>query len=165
MSTLLPSSSVSDFDFAEKLVPSGVPQTGVHLVLPKVTQQLTERRIYLYLEVLQSSAASYQLLAEVLCLRNGNPVGKFPCQIADYSGLSSTPHQSAFTLFNAGGSPVGDSLTLQLAQPFVATIPAVVIQPLRINAEIDSIQFRINSLVHTTVTGWRCFLACLSTKY
>jgi hypothetical protein len=124
---------------------------------------LPERRIYLYLEAKLSAAAAYNIFFRIRVYYAGRPVGDFPARICDFTGQ--TPPQSVASIFNAGGSPVGDSLVLRLAQPFDATVTAVVIQPLRINAQIDEIELCVDGQGGATLTGARAYLGVLSTLY
>lgn len=146
----------------EIILPAEVPRQG-ELIAFAVPIALMERRLYLYMEVAQSATAPFQLRAGVVGMKGGRPVAEIPANIAD---LSTTPQsRSVGTLFNAGGSPVGDSYVLRFAQPFVSGINSVTIQPLRINAEIDRLTFRVFGLTGQNLTGFRAFLGCLSTKY
>lgn len=155
--------SISNWTDKEIIAAAIIPsQRGAVLELD-VPLTLPERRIYLYLEVGQSAAAAFTLAARINALNKQKIVGIFPATIADFTSV--TPNQSVVSLLNAGGSPVGDSLTIRLAQPFVALVTSVVIQPLRINAEIEKIQLIFDGIFHTTVTGYRAYLGCLSTKY
>ena len=156
---------ITDFQFKEKIINVAVAAAisdldAVRLAVPR---WLPERRIYLYVEVAQSAAAGFRLDANVIGLNQGRPIISLPSNIADFTGL--TANQSVATAFNAGGSPVGDSLVVRLANPFVAGVNSAVIQPVRINAEIDELTFSLGSLSGTNITGWRCYLACLSTKF
>jgi hypothetical protein len=154
---------ISNWERKEFLQPSTVPTAQREIINLNVPLNLAERRIFLYLEVNQSSSAAFFLGCDIRTKRGGTVNGIFPATISDFT--SQTPNQSIESLFNAGGSPVGDSCVLRLAQPFDSTVPSVVIQPLRINAEIDEIVLDVNSVSGLTLTGWRAFLGCLSTKY
>lgn len=149
---------------ADEVIAAGVVPTlqndALRLAVPL---GLPERRIYLYLEVAQSVAAQFDLMAEVEAFNGGRPVARWPAHLADFTGV--TRYKSVASLFNAGGSPVGDSCVLRLAAPFVATITSAVLQPLRVNGEFDEIKFSIRGLSGTNLTGWRAFLGCLSTRY
>jgi hypothetical protein len=158
-------SPISDFQFREKISAVAVttPISDPDSVRLAVPRWLPERRIYLYVEVGQSAAAGFRLDASVIGLNQGRPIIALPANIADFTAL--TANQSVATAFNAGGSPVGDSLVIRLANPFVAGVNSAVIQPVRINAEVDEITFSLRSLSGTNITGWRAYLACLSTKF
>lgn len=168
MSTLVGISPISDFTSDEIVRPSEVPsgQTGIKLDIA-VPIDLTERRIFSYVEVKQSpSNASYIFASEIEAWYNASRVGRFPCNIGDVVLL--TTNQSIGSLFNAGGSPVGDSYALRLNNPFDTTstgIQNAVLQPLRINAKITRLTFRINAAQGANLVGWRAFLGCLSTRY
>jgi len=152
-------------DFTEAEIISSTELKGKRDALKiNVPRQLTERRIYTYLEVLQSSADEFRFVGKVIPKLEGKPIGNgLPANLADFTGA--TPGQSVASLFNAGGSPVGDSLVLRLAQPFVVGANSVTLQPFRINAEIDEIVFDLESLRGSNLTKWRVYLACVSTKY
>ena len=130
-----------------------------------VPRGLVERRIYLYVEVTQSTPGPFILGGVVRLLNESTPVAIFPAAIGDFTGL--TINQSIASILSGGGSPVGDSLVVRLAQPF--SVPAITLQPLRVNAECNRIEFGFESVYHDSgtfpITGWRAFLACLSTKY
>ena len=158
-------SPISDFQFNEKISVAAVTTaisdlSAIQLAVPR---WLPERRIYLYVEVGQSAAAGFRMDASVIGLNGGKPIISLPANIADFSGL--TVNQSVATAFNAGGSPVGDSLVIRLANAFVAGVNSAVIQPVRINAEVDTLVFSLKSLSGTNITGWRAYLACISTKF
>ena len=125
---------------------------------------LPERRIFLYQEVQQSGTASFAMNGVIETFLGGQPKGKYPARLADISADSSA-NQSIPTLFNGGGSPVGDSLVVELCQPFTVDTQAVTLQPLRINAQIDLIRFRLVSIAGSSLLGWRVYLAALCTKY
>jgi len=155
-------SQISDFQFNEKI--SYVTVSGIlsdlNAITVAVPRWLQERRIYLYIEVLTSS--TFRFDANVLGYNNGKAIISLPASIADFPV---TANQSVATAFNAGGSPVGDSLVIRLAAPFVANINSAVIQPVRINGEIDNLVLSIKGLSGTGITAWRGYLACISTKF
>jgi hypothetical protein len=159
MSNPLNAGPISHFADTEIISPSAFSVRKDLLRLP-VPLQLTERRIYVYLEVIV--ATTYVCEAKVVAYRAGRPVGEFPATIADFTGLTNI-NQSVASLFNAGGSPVGDSLVLRLAGAFVSANQSIVIQPLRLNAEIDELRFGLFS--GAGPTGYRAYLACLSTRF
>lgn len=156
---------ISDFQFREKVSVAAVttPISDTDSIRLAVPRWLPERRIYLYVEVGQSAAAGFRFDATVVGFNQGKPIIALPANIADFTGL--TVNQSVATAFNAGGSPVGDSLVIRLANPFVAGVNSAVIQPVRVNAEIDEMILNVRSLSGTNITGWRAYLACLSTKF
>ena len=160
-------SPISDFQFKEKIsavaVAAGTILTDLDALNLSVPIKLPERRIYLYIEVAQSVAGAFRFDANVVGFAGGVPVASMPANMADFTG--SSPNQSVATIFNAGGSPVGDSLVIRLAQPFVAAITSAVIQPVRINAEVDRLILSVRGLSGANITGWRAYLACLSTKF
>lgn len=121
---------------------------------------LPDRRIYLYLEALVSGAGAFSLFTDVVLYNKGTVVGVMGCKLCDFTNL--TPNQSAPRLFNSGGSPVGDSLVLTLAQPFNASITTVTVQPLRINAQADEIRLLITGVNVGTMQGYRAYLGVLS---
>jgi hypothetical protein len=158
-------SPLSDFQFREKISVAAVvtPISDTDAIRLAVPRWLPERRIYLYVEVGQSAAAGFRFDATVAGFNQGRPIIALPANIADFSGL--TANQSVATAFNAGGSPVGDSLVVRLSNPFVPGVNSAVIQPVRVNAEIDEIILSLKNLSGTNITGWRAYLACLSTKF
>lgn len=156
-------SPISDFQFTEKISLSGLPGQNETIARLSVPLALTERRIYLYLEVVLSSAAIYSFGCLIKAMRNQRAVGLFPATIADYT--TGNAQQSVFSLVNSGGSPVGDSLVVRLAQPFDITFPIAVVQPLRINADIDEIILEHIGHSGTTLAGYRAFMATLSTRF
>ena len=158
--------AVTDTVFQEIVRPSEVPRRAPGVMKLAVPFHLTERRIYAYLEVKQSSAAAYILSAEIDCTINGVLVGRLPFVIGDIASL--TTNQSLPCLFNAGGSPVGDSMTLRLNNPFDTSatgIQSAALQPFRFNAEINGLSFNINGAEGANLTGWRAYIACVSTRY
>ena len=155
-----PKNPISHFTFEEVIKATTVPTPGTELSI-HVPLSMIERRIYLYLEVALATSAAYHFGGTVRTYADNSLVGAFPASIADFTGLS--PNQSIASLFNAGGSPVGDSLVIRLAQPFSTTTQAV-IQPVRLNAEIDKVSFQVTSVFGTSLAGWRAYLACLSAK-
>ena len=160
------SSPISDFQFAEKISLDAVvnPISDKGAIKLQVPRWLPERRIYLYVEVGQSLAAGFRMDAVVVGLNAGRPIVELPANIADFTAPV-VATQSIATAFNAGGSPVGDSLVIRLATPFVAGVNSAVIQPVRINAEIDELHFSLRGLAGSNITGWRAYLACISTKF
>src|SRR5207237_3183145 len=124
------------------------------------------RRVYLYLEVKQSSAASYIMSMVLEGYFDHHLVAKFPATIGDIAAL--TTNQSIGSLLNGGGSPVGDSYVLRLNNPFdtsASGIQSAVLQPLRFNAELNRLSLKLTGASGANLTGWRAFLACLSTRY
>ena len=155
------STPISDYQFKELILPNTLVSGPVFDL--SVPLWLPERRIYLYLEAALSEAAPFQLFARIKTYLDGHGKGEFPAYIGDFTGQ--TMNQSVGSLFNAGGSPVGDSLVLRLANPFDTTVPSVVVQPLRINAGIDRLQLHIDARAGATLTGFRAYLGVLSTQY
>ncbi len=161
MSVLPQNTPISQWEFKEIISPNLLMSGAIFDLAVPVW--LPERRIYLYLEANLSSALPFQLYARINTFLSGNPLGSFPAYIADFTGQAL--NQSVGSLFNAGGSPVGDSLVLRLANPFDTTVPSVVVQPLRINAGIDRIQLKIDNVSGASLTGFRAYLGVLSTLY
>ena len=153
---------VSNWQFGERIVPVGVQRENKAIEI-KVPVGLPERRIYLYTELKISAAGAYKMDVVVECYREGALRGSFPATIADFT--AQVVNQSVSSLFSSGGSPVGDSLSVTLAAPFTTSTKIAVIQPLRINAEIDSVQLNIRDISGAVVLGWRAYLGCLSTQY
>ena len=153
---------ISDWQFREVVSPSAVPvdEEALSLVVPVF---LPDRRIYLYNEVILSSAVDYVLYSQVNLFRLGRLVGRFPAHIGDVD-TTATITQSLASLFNAGGSPVGDSLSLRLAAPFAGGNITVVVQPLRVSADIDKVTWSLLA-ASSAVTGYRAYLGVLSTRY
>ena len=152
---------ISDYQFKELILPNVLVSGPVFdLAVPL---WLPERRIYLYLEAALTAAAPFQLYTRIKTFLDGHPKGDFPAYIGDFTGQ--VVNQSVASMFNAGGSPVGDSLVLRLAQPFDVTVPSVVVQPLRINAAIDRLQLHIDARGGSTLAGFRAYLGVLSTQY
>lgn len=161
MSTVNPNAPISEWEFKEIISPTSLFSGPImDLAVPA---WLPERRIFLYLEANLVSSAPFQLYARIRTFQSGVPKGDFPAYIGDFTGQ--VQNQSVASLFNAGGSPVGDSLVLRLANPFDTTVPSVVVQPLRINANIDRIQLTIDSRGGSTLQGFRAYLGVLSTLY
>jgi len=150
----------------EFVLPSGsnVPPVMHDRLRLAVPLSLQERRIYLYMEVCQDVTSPFLLNAEITLKNGGRPVGHLPAKIADFAS-GPTQNKSVATLFSVGGAPVGDSCVLRLANPFVAAVTSVVIQPLRVNGAFDEISFTVRGLSGAGNTGFRAYLACLSTKY
>ena len=156
-------SAISEFHRQEIISPTNTPWVGTILSTP-CNPNLTERRIYLYVEVKQSGGGAFSLLGNVSIHNNNTLIGTFPASIADFTLL--TPTQSVESICNGGGSPVGDSIVLRLAQQF--TVPSVTIQPLRVNGEIDEVRYNITSVYApsaSAVVGFRAYLGILSTRY
>lgn len=151
------------FTYAEKVEASTVPKKQANYLLLPVPRGLEERRIYLFLDINLSSAADYFLETEIALLADGVVTGTLPACIASVGSL--TLNQSKASLINGGGTAVGDSLALNLISPFTASITQVILQPLRINADIEYIQLNVLNVIATTATGMRAYLACQSTKY
>jgi hypothetical protein len=157
---------ISEFTSDELVRPSEIPTSGKALEID-VPFSLTERRVYTYIEVKQSpSAATYIIAFEILATFDGHIVGKFPLIIGDIASL--TTNKSLPSLFNAGGSPVGDSLVIRLNNPFDTSstgIQAAVLQPLRFNGECNKLTLRLLAANGANVIGWRAYFACLSTRF
>ena len=150
--------AATNWVWGERIRPGELPPLGGAAVVIHVSPQLLEKRIYLFLDCTLSATAFF-LGGEIICYdTQGAPISILPVQIADFTGAS--PTASAFSLINSGGSPVGDSCVLRLAQPFDSTNPIAVMQPLRVPGSISRIEFRFTSFAG--VTGWRVFLGCLS---
>lgn len=155
-------SAISDFT-SKEIISDTVQKKQPAALIIKVPLQLTERRIFVYTEILQSAAAAFRFRARIIPFTNGRPVGNgFPADLGD---LSASAGDSFASLFNGGGSPVGDSLVLRFVSPFVATNVSVTLQPMRLNAAIDEIRLDIDEMTGANITNWRAYLACLSTKY
>lgn len=155
-------SSISDF--SAKQIVTAVVQKNQNLLSVKVPLQLTERRIYLYTEVLQSASAAFRMKASVIPRVSGIPMGRgLPADLGDLT--AATEGDDFSSLFNGGGSPVGDSLVLRFIVPFVAGVNSVVLQPFRFNAAIDELIFSIDEFTGTNITNFRAYLAVISTKY
>jgi len=155
---------ISETQKKELLEPTTPPIVRRDVIKLSVARSLQERRIYLYLEVLLSAGSAYLLECNVVLKRQGNIIGRIPATIADFT--NQTPNQSVESYFNSGGSPVGDSMSIRLAQPFTST-KSVVVQPIRVNAEVDEVTLDVVNVIafgNTVFTGWRAFLACLSAK-
>lgn len=155
---------ISAWTFEEEIKANEVPSKGFQAKELHVPLFLPERRIYCYLEAaVSASPGAFVLLGELLLLNRGSLVGSLPVNLADFTG--GNPSQSVARLFNSGGSPVGDSVVVTLAQPFNAAVTNVTVQPLRINAQIDHIIFRVSGVVAGVMTGWRVWYGCLSTAF
>lgn len=151
---------VTDFTQDEVLTPTQIPTRGA-VCKQTLPIWLPERRLYLFVDLKQPTPGDFDFDGTVVLLRSGKPIAELPARVASMSG---TPQKSRATIFNAGGSPVGDSLVLSLAQPFDAAIKSVVLQPTRINCEADAMYLRVNRFDPTNITGFRAYLACLSTR-
>lgn len=126
-----------------------------------VDTNLTERRIYLFVDTI--STGDFILLASVLAKDNqGNVIADFDASLYNNPNGTLPLQRSVGSLFSAGGSAVGDSYVLDLAQPFSSALPQVVLQPLRVNLSIATLSFRIDGVVGL-ISGFRAWLGCLST--
>lgn len=151
-------------DFSDKQVITAVVQKNQTLLSVKVPLQLTERRIYLYTEVLQSASAPFRLKANVIPRVSGIPMGNgLPADLGDLTGA--TEGGDFRSLFNGGGSPVGDSLVLRFIAPFQSSVASVVLQPFRFNAAIDEVVFSVEEFTGANITNFRAYLAVISTQY
>lgn len=153
--------AASDFQWKEKLSANAIGVGAIFDV--QVPKFLTARRIYHLMQANVSGAGAYRVYAAMVLMNGGVPKGEFPIEFGDFTG--SQPNQSLICCLGSGGSPIGDSLQLQLAQPFNATTQ-VLMQPLRLTAEIDRIRFVIKAVsgVDTGVLlGFRAWLGCIST--
>jgi hypothetical protein len=143
------------------------PVTQRNIFEIALPEQLPERRIYCYFEVKGPNGTTDQWIvtAEIVAFANGQPVGVFPMAFGKID--TSTLNASLPSLLNAGGSVVGDSLVLRIGNPFDTTNGpfTATLQPLRLNAEIDKLALSILSFSGAAITGWRSYLACLSTKF
>jgi hypothetical protein len=152
----------SDLQWREVYAPTAA-QENQNALSFNVPRDMPERRLYLYLEAALSSSSPYFIDASVSILDHGQPVGHYPVSIADFSGL--TPNQSVISLVNCGGSPTGDSIAVRLAQKLNSTSPDVVVmQPIRVSAQITEIRLGIRAMWGSTLTGFRALMACLSTR-
>lgn len=151
----------TDYGEDELILPARLPSLGT-LCAFAIPRNLTERRIYLFLDLISGAGVAWNLDSTVVLEDSGRIVAELPARVSDFTGV--VPNQSRGTLFNAGGSPVGDSLVLKIAQPFDVALPSVVIQPTRINCVATKIYVRLNRLDGNAVTGFRSYLACLSTE-
>ena len=123
---------LTDFMDGEVILPSSTAALPDAIKL-SVPSQMSERRIYLYVEVKMSTTNWFNLDGEIVCKSNGSPVVKLPARIADMNtGAPPSFNKSVASLLNAGGSVVGDSLTVQLANRFSASSSVAIIQPIQI---------------------------------
>ncbi|HUD75540.1 MAG TPA: hypothetical protein VMQ76_10740 [Terracidiphilus sp.] len=156
----------TEFTAAEFYSPTSAA-TASQAIQLRVNVSLTERRIYCYLSVKLSSAAWYRVEASVQAFRLGRLVADLPCVLVPaIAGL--TDGSSSFSLFANGGTAVGDTLTMFVANPFDNSAvggsydKTVALQPMRINGEIDELRLKISRIQGAGVTGIRAALACLS---
>lgn len=140
------------------------PVWGPSVLKLPVPISKTERRIYLYAEVI---AGSYWWLTLTLEGRTSSGETKFsiPSSLASI-GTATAPwggmNKSVPSLLNGGGAPVGDSLVLQLANPWAVDTVSAVCQPLRMNAEVDELVLIAAPELGSVITGFRAYLGCLS---
>jgi hypothetical protein len=153
---------LTDLEYGEKIVRSWTPRPDPEVVRLKVPQELQDRRIYAYVETIETAPYLFGGLIDLKY--RGKPVGKpIPVVLADFTGL--TIAKSVVCMLTSGGSPVGDSLSLTaLADPFTVGTTSAVLQPFRVNGLIDEITFRIE-VASGAITAYRVFLACQSIKY
>lgn len=121
-----------------------------------------ERRIYLFVDT--KSTDDFIMEAVVTIWKSGSQIGEFPAGLCSFANGTIQAAQPVLNFFATGGSAVGDSLVLQLNAPYDATLPTVVCQPLRINADIDRVKFDVPDFAGK-LTGYRAALCCLSTQY
>jgi hypothetical protein len=148
-------------------IPLLVPAVGPAIEL-SVPAMLRERRIYLFTDMLTSGAGAWQMDLWLEFMLAGRLVGDVPAQAGDFT--AQTPNKSVLTLLNAVNNtapsvanPIGDSLAMLVAQPF-ATVTNIVIQPLRVNAEIDSVILKCRKVTGAVLTQWRALLAVHSSN-
>ena len=160
-------SAISQFADLEIIKASQYPTPQPGVLSLGVAEQLTERRVYAYMEVKGPNGTTDQWIvgAEIKCYNNGVADAVFPLAFGNIN--SSTLNKSLPSLFNAGGSAVGDSLAIRIANPFDTTNgPFIaVIQPFRFNGKVDRIDLNILSASGASITGFRAYLACVSTEY
>jgi hypothetical protein len=125
---------------------------------------LAERRIYLYLEVIQAAQADFTFFSVVRALKGLTPVAEFEAQLCDFRAGNIVLPRSMGSCFSSGGSPVGDCYNHLLTQPFNPLVTSVVLQPLRVNFNADLLEFHIIAM-SGQIQGYRAFLRCLSTQY
>lgn len=155
------SQPISEYLQDEIIRPSKIDSGSVLRINP--TTRLTDRRIYGYIEA-KTTSTNFFLAATITCHKAGSIIaGPFPMFIGDFTGLTNV-NQSICSIINGGGSPVGDSAVVRLAQPFNIAVQSVTLQPLRINGVIDEIRLNIISALGG-ISGYRAFLGCLSTQY
>lgn len=159
--------AVTNFARDQRVKAAEVPSAQRNTIIIDVAEQLNERRIYAYMEVKGPNGTTDQwiLTAEIALYRNGQVVGVLPLAFGKID--TSTVNADLPSLFNAGGSVVGDSLVIRLSNPFDTTNGpfTATLQPFRLNAEIDKIALSILSFSGASVVGWRAYLACVSTKF
>lgn len=150
------------FSRIETINKTTAPQVGNNLEI-HVPADMTERRIYAYLETVQSAGG--QLRTIVKLLKAGTVVGDYPLEIGDVSSATGPPGLWAILsqTTQSGATPVGDSLVYGLAAPFTVGVNNAIIYPLRLNSVCDKIRLEITQVVGT-VTGWRAMIACLSAR-
>ncbi|HZQ45554.1 MAG TPA: hypothetical protein VFC07_00965 [Verrucomicrobiae bacterium] len=146
----------------DEIISPAATRIGDRLLNVTVGTGNQERRLFLFLDT--KSTGDFILYGAVKMYKGENLVGEYPAGLCSFTNGDLAPNQSVMNCFSTGGSAVGDSLILQLAKPFDATLPTVVCQPLRVNADIDNISFGIEAFAGL-IQGFRAFLGCLSTPY
>jgi hypothetical protein len=157
------SSPISHWVDAENISASAIDASNKEFVAIDVPIQLPERRIYLFLSVNPTTATGFVLSAKIRAYMGRTLVGEFPASLADLTGVGI--NRSLSCLFNGAGSPVGDSLVLTVASPFTGGTVNPVLQPFRLNAEIDHISWDLDFSIAGSATGYRAYLGCCSTKF
>lgn len=124
---------------------------------------LPERRIYLWFDVQTSAANMFKVELEVQLFKEGNLVGVLPADVGN--NFAFPQPKTLASLVNAGGTPVGDCMLLQLAVKLNAGINQAVCQPFRINADINRLRLVVNKVEDPTgvLTQFHAFLGCVST--
>lgn len=157
-------------DYQDKEVIKGSewpPAKKLEVITLDLPVQLTDRRLYCYLEVLLNTpGAVFTFIGEIVLYKAGEIKAKYPVEI----GLNSFPSSNAIfgrsirCLANSGGSPVGDCLSIVFKSPFTTTTLNAICQPIRLEAEIDKAVFNIVDYGGTNNTGYRVYLGVLSQK-
>lgn len=160
-------SAFSDFQ-DEEVIQTAVwpPDKKLKILSLHLPTQLTDRRIYVYLEVNQAghAASTFYIAAEIVLYNNGEIQAKYPVEIGINAFPTSSPlfNKTLRCVANAGGSPVGDCLTLVLNKPFTTLTQNAVIQPIRVNGQCDSAVLNFIDWAGVNNTGYRVYMGILS---
>jgi hypothetical protein len=153
------------FDFQSKEInqASTVPtKTGGAIVITP-SSPLRTRKFYFYSEAnLASQSANFIIRQFISFYYGGEFQGRIPCDIGTIT--SSTTNKSLECAFSAGGTVGENSILYTPQQGYItATKTVQILQPVLITAQIDRAQLDIEDVVGASITGYRAYLACLST--
>lgn len=143
---------------------AGKPSTGEALLIKGIGENMTERRLYAFLDTKTSAAGVVIIEATIQGRRDGQVVFEVPCGIADYNGVDYTDAEDS--LVNAGGTPVGDSLVIVVPKQLDTLQAQVVMQPFRLNAQINELALMIKTVTDLgdKLTGYYFFIGIFSAQ-